>query len=361
MTSVASKRRNRLSDLSNATIKKHPKVSGLVCLVCGAPATGFNFSVITCMCCKAFFRRNALFGLEAYQCRYLTEKCAVNMRTRRDCSYCRLNKCFQVGMKKELILTDDVKRLKREKLHANKQMTLSLTQRTNLLKDDELIYLRHLGHAYEELCRLPIMAYEKREYEAICHQPMKSRIKFQHYFEAYHVYQTSLEAFFKCLSEFQQFPIEEQKALCTHNIQHLMRINAVETLNDSIPTWGAIHFLIEIIYGKPLIDKIDDCLRQFKYHLNDSRCIQLLLIIILFSTSSNYTGHLDTLILYKIQEKYTQLLWIYLQGRYGELVACQKFALIIRYCLHLRTIHHTLELKKQETEWQEFFVFQFNQ
>lgn len=34
--------------------------SPLICRICGDIARGLNFDVITCMSCKAFFRRNAL-------------------------------------------------------------------------------------------------------------------------------------------------------------------------------------------------------------------------------------------------------------------------------------------------------------
>jgi hypothetical protein len=35
------------------------KTPGLICVVCGASANGYNFDRITCESCKAFFRRNA--------------------------------------------------------------------------------------------------------------------------------------------------------------------------------------------------------------------------------------------------------------------------------------------------------------
>ena len=339
--------------------KQNRKPSDLICLVCGAPAIGFNFAVITCMCCKAFFRRNALFGLQAYQCRYSTENCSIDIRTRRDCSYCRLKKCFSVGMKKELILTEEIKQLKRERILANRNLThlnSNFNQPTDIFID-----LRNIFNAYEEYCRAPIQTYEKRGYELTVHQPIKSRIKFQNYLHACQFYSVSLENFFKHIPEFQQFPSNEQSLLLTHNIRFLIRMNTIETMNNSAPLWAPINFLLEIMYGKSLMETIDVCLHQFKICLNEPQCTQLLLIILLFSTSITYNGNLNTVNLYKIQEKYTDILWIYLVRRYGSLLACQKFSSMIRQCLHLQNIGHKLELKRQNTQWQSFMIETINE
>ncbi|CAF0789814.1 unnamed protein product [Adineta ricciae] len=348
------------SENAKCLINKSIKSSGLTCLVCGSPATGFNFSVITCMCCKAFFRRNALYGLHSYQCRYSTGECTINMLTRRDCSYCRLKKCFQVGMKKELILTDDVKRLKREKILANRKLTISngldLCAYKNFLSGDDSILLRNISNVYEEHCRLPIMSYEKREYELTCQQPLKTRIKSQHYLESFQKHCSSLNNFFQHLPDLQEFSPDEQKRLLSHNSRFLMRLNSVETLDDSFPLWGAARLLIEIMYGKSIMDNVDQCLHQVRFYLNDSRCTQLMLIVLLFSTSINYQGNLNTLVLYKLQEKYVHLLWSYLERRYGSVGACEKFSLIIRYCLRLQAIGHLMEVKIHDVQWQDILL-----
>lgn len=45
---------------ATATTNSKKKKASLTCVVCGSPATGYNFDAITCESCKAFFRRNAL-------------------------------------------------------------------------------------------------------------------------------------------------------------------------------------------------------------------------------------------------------------------------------------------------------------
>ncbi|CAF2132026.1 unnamed protein product [Rotaria magnacalcarata] len=121
------------STSSNGTGTKRQKDIS-PCYVCGAKANGYNFDQITCESCKAFFRRNALKSMEKFRCRN-NDSCVVTPVTRKRCKRCRLTKCFKVGMRKEWILTDEEKTLKRQKIVRNRmikqQAQLSFQQQTN--------------------------------------------------------------------------------------------------------------------------------------------------------------------------------------------------------------------------------------
>lgn len=89
------------------------------CAVCGDKAIACNFNAVTCESCKAFFRRNA-FKEQRLRCLF-ENRCVIDRVTRRFCSKCRLLKCLQIGMKREWILTDEQKQIKRVKIMQNKQ------------------------------------------------------------------------------------------------------------------------------------------------------------------------------------------------------------------------------------------------
>jgi len=38
------------------------KLIDLICVICGDHAIGFNYDLLTCASCKAFFRRNAQYN-----------------------------------------------------------------------------------------------------------------------------------------------------------------------------------------------------------------------------------------------------------------------------------------------------------
>ncbi|XP_054004294.1 nuclear hormone receptor HR96 [Hylaeus anthracinus] len=89
-----------------------------ICGVCGDRALGYNFNAVSCESCKAFFRRNALKNKD-FRCPF-TENCNITPVTRRFCQKCRLDKCFSIGMRKEYIMSEEDKVLKRQKIEQNR-------------------------------------------------------------------------------------------------------------------------------------------------------------------------------------------------------------------------------------------------
>ncbi|CRL05937.1 CLUMA_CG019099, isoform A [Clunio marinus] len=113
------------------------KTSGeKTCMVCSDKALGHNFNAITCESCKAFFRRNAISN-KKFSCPF-SNACEITTITRRFCQKCRLEKCFKVGMKKEFIMSDKDKELKRLKIEQNRnKRKLKLSSEMSSSGDDQ--------------------------------------------------------------------------------------------------------------------------------------------------------------------------------------------------------------------------------
>ncbi|CAG2162071.1 unnamed protein product [Oppiella nova] len=90
-----------------------------ICEICSDKGIGRHFGIITCESCKAFFRRNANKE-QLFECPS-DGKCKININTRKLCPKCRLHKCFAVGMKKELILSDEEREQRRRVLEENRR------------------------------------------------------------------------------------------------------------------------------------------------------------------------------------------------------------------------------------------------
>ncbi|XP_054169173.1 nuclear hormone receptor HR96-like [Oppia nitens] len=102
------------------------------CVVCGDKASNYNFGAITCVSCKAFFRRNA-HRIDKLKCNF-SNNCNVNVLTRKFCPKCRLNKCFTLGMKTDLILAEHQKKLQKNK--TNEKLKSKLSFNLNDESDD---------------------------------------------------------------------------------------------------------------------------------------------------------------------------------------------------------------------------------
>jgi len=69
-----------------------------ICRVCNDNASGMHFGAMSCEACKSFFRRS-IRAAARYVCR-ARKCCEIDKNTRNKCQHCRLQKCFEVGMKK---------------------------------------------------------------------------------------------------------------------------------------------------------------------------------------------------------------------------------------------------------------------
>ena len=56
---------------------------------------------------------------EHFKCAY-DYTCKMDLSNRRFCKRCRLGKCFQIGMRREYILSDDERAIKRQKIIENR-------------------------------------------------------------------------------------------------------------------------------------------------------------------------------------------------------------------------------------------------
>ncbi|KAM6039372.1 nuclear receptor subfamily 1 group I member 3 [Chlamydotis macqueenii] len=128
-----------------------PRVSGgddsevgeeKVCAVCGDRATGYHFHVMTCEGCKGFFRRSINKGVR-FTCPF-ARSCPVTKAKRRHCQACRLQKCFDVGMRKDMIMSEEA--LQRRRAQRG-QRRLAREQPDGLtLEQQELIDLLIAAH-----------------------------------------------------------------------------------------------------------------------------------------------------------------------------------------------------------------------
>ncbi|XP_049573494.1 nuclear receptor subfamily 2 group F member 6 [Syngnathus scovelli] len=90
-----------LAGSSDVDVADEDKACVLDCVVCGDKSSGKHYGVFTCEGCKSFFKRSIRRNLN-YSCRSNRE-CQIDQHHRNQCQYCRLKKCFHVGMRKEAV------------------------------------------------------------------------------------------------------------------------------------------------------------------------------------------------------------------------------------------------------------------
>ncbi|XP_077862492.1 retinoic acid receptor beta-like isoform X2 [Saccoglossus kowalevskii] len=107
------------------------------CFVCQDKSSGYHYGVSSCEGCKGFFRRSIQKNMQ-YTC-HREQKCVINKVTRNRCQYCRLMKCFDVGMSKECVRNDRNKKRK-----AKHEVTESLEMNTEMEHIMDIVIKAHI-------------------------------------------------------------------------------------------------------------------------------------------------------------------------------------------------------------------------
>ncbi|XP_073534103.1 retinoic acid receptor beta isoform X6 [Phyllobates terribilis] len=105
------------------------------CFVCQDKSSGYHYGVSACEGCKGFFRRSIQKNM-VYTC-HREKNCVINKVTRNRCQYCRLQRCFEVGMSKESVRNDRNKKKKepsKQECIENYEMTAELDDLTEKIR-----------------------------------------------------------------------------------------------------------------------------------------------------------------------------------------------------------------------------------
>lgn len=81
------------------------------CKICGDRASGRHYGVISCEGCKGFFKRSVRRKME-YRCSapIPNGSCEITITSRNRCQSCRFQKCLTVGMRKEFVQNERIRK-----------------------------------------------------------------------------------------------------------------------------------------------------------------------------------------------------------------------------------------------------------
>ncbi|CAF4609909.1 unnamed protein product [Rotaria sp. Silwood1] len=369
----------------------------LICGVCGAPAHGYNFDQITCESCKAFFRRNALKNTLQFKCRF-DGTCVINMRNRRQCSYCRLKKCFDIKMRKDWIRTDEERRLRqlknlyKQQKHLNKlsldeqqsviNFSLVLRKKKRIkslitkqliedhtiskiesiypistfaihrnLSDDDRFILNNIINAYK-------LGADQADYSHF--NRCTSSTTLVQFLNDESIMYESLIYFYKQIPEFKTYDLNDRILLIKCNVTktiHLHHIivenfQEIECMSEHISRWISQNFHEQMFKIR----------RKFYCFMKYPLILKITLIIFIFSMNlsipypnSQFSNYKNKYKLYESQNFYISLLWRYLNYLFNEYETIRLIHFIVTQILHYQTLMNTMDEIINKNDYQNEF------
>ncbi|CAF0855630.1 unnamed protein product [Adineta steineri] len=325
------------------------------CKVCGDEARINNYGALSCHSCKTFFRRNGFRPETVRPCQD-NGRCHVNKVTRKLCTACRLCKCFAVGMHSDFIRKPDYRirknssSIKYEKTEfSNHAAIRSVSQLPTLdllnhdrssLTTSQWTLFSNVLHAHD---RFSLMSTLHHILNSLSSSYQGARFNEANAVETIGAMYISMESFISCTPDFQVLSVNEQQSLLKRNLHCIGSSCSNFLFRDA-------HFLnnpdcfqiYRRAYGSEMTNQAYHLTKQLDL---DSTLIKFMLIIVAFSSNSFLVDideniHNDSLLLgtfrlFGSQNVYVELLWKYMEYRYGYSETVIRFAGLVKHVLSM--------------------------
>ncbi|CAF0874262.1 unnamed protein product [Adineta steineri] len=335
--------------------------SSNICKVCGDETTVTYLGISCCSSCKMFFRRNVELNLDTQHCVF-TGNCDINVNSRGACRYCRLKKCFFIGLQKDLLRSSFTAHsyggiTKKQKTSTN-EITVALStviptldlliNDRSLLSFDQWCLLSNVTHSYDD--QSPILAIQNKMASQL-NYPAKIRMKMATDYFKYIASSLYLSAgpFFKTMPEVVHMSTSDQGILIERNIRSMSGFGAILVLRETDLCQNPYyHNASMAVYGHELTHQ---AMKIVQHADTDGTLIKLMVPILALSTCSdiidpNYHESVgstlspggtrlfpNTLHLLILQNIYVEMMFKYMLYRYGFKEAVLRFAGLIKTCI----------------------------
>ncbi|XP_036058749.1 nuclear receptor subfamily 1 group I member 3 isoform X5 [Onychomys torridus] len=218
------------------------------CVVCGDRATGYHFHALTCEGCKGFFRRTVSKTIGPI-CPF-SGSCEVSKAQRRHCPACRLQKCLNAGMRKDMILSAEALALRRARQAQRRaqKAPLPMSQEQKELVQTLLgAHTRHVVPMFDQFVK-----FRPPDYLFIHHRPFPPLVPVRplltHFADINTFMVQQIIKFTKELPLFRSLPMEDQISL--------LKGAAVEILHISLNATFCLQ--TQNFFCGPLCYKMED-------------------------------------------------------------------------------------------------------
>ncbi|CAF0820187.1 unnamed protein product [Adineta ricciae] len=302
------------------------ETTACICKVCGESAQYSYYGAIVCRSCKIFFRRNALKKSTLSPCDY-DGNCEININNRRICAYCRLAKCFAMGMMSDLIRGPQTTKHRKAESNTSTVTALarihepSLIPTVNLLRADQSTLsvdqwnqISNLVHCFDAYSGFSFVENFVKEQDML---PLKARFKY-----------TSNR-------DFLSLSVHDRSTLLHHTVEYTTGVGVASMLHH-VQLYANPSFVnsAELIFRPSavasfvrLIDQLDP----------DVTVVKLMCAILSFMTSryTTYSAAVaanlsNVTAVIRAQDMYAELVWRYLLYKYNYRDAVLRFFNLIK-------------------------------